>query len=289
MIRSRSRRAPASDPTTLVHPHPGAQAVYDPDDGAIVIGIHADGRPARWRLFHPKYGLASGLIVGDTGAGTSVLVANIAITAAHTGVLSVWSANLSGGPLSAALSHTPWAAASPQTIRAQIEDIERLVKTRLALNVTRRRAVHIPTPDEPGVLLVVEDIYELFTRRMRGTSLDLANRLARIVSDGPKVAVGIVMATPTGRLVDFGGNHHLRIRLAGQNLAALRTAGPLDLPVRGLLPADLRALPHDLPGVGYLPSNVTRFRGWLPTHDTYAEFTHALELDPFTTRSRVAR
>ncbi len=265
-----------------VHPYPGPRAAYDPRTGTAIIGVHADDSPARWSLHSPHHGLHSGLIVGAMGSGTSILATQLAVTVAHIGVLALWATDLLGGSnLPALMYNTPRAALTPHDLTAQLTDAVALLDDRQIRLGLDRRDLHPLTPDQPGLILIVEDTHGLFA----SSRSPLTRAALRIAREGRKAAIALIVITSDPSAATI--HPQLRDQLSQANLAALRL--PSQSPVPPGVPADPARLPANLPGTGYLPGHPQPFRGWHLTQTAAARHLTAaprVHLDPAPAAAR---
>ncbi|MCK9895200.1 hypothetical protein [Frankia sp. AgB32] len=230
-----------------VHPYPGPQAAYDPTTGTAIIGVHTDGSPARWPLYTPGHGMRSGLILGATSSGTTMLAAQIGITAAGTGHIVAWPADPDGaGDLHTYLDRYPHGALTGRDLATQLRDTLALIERRQTMLGRSHRATHVPTSDAPALLLIVEDtLGGLFA----APSSPFTTAALRIAREGRKAAVGLLLTASNPGATTL--HPRLLDTLSDSALAVLR------------LPGDPISRP---PGTGSCtnPSagRPTPFRGW---------------------------
>jgi hypothetical protein len=254
--------------------HPGPEQVLSEyhDTGYVHFGEHPDGQPARWGFFIPGWGLAPGFVVGSIGSGKSKLLLNLATAACHTGHLSVWAACPVGGQSYPDLiRNASWPATDIPEIMLQLEAMVRIIGARGLVNNLRGWDLHVPTRDEPGVLLFLDEFHKLTQGRSaqakRATFL-----LSTIAREGRKAAVGIIGADQGFDLDGvFGNDDELRTNLRIKNLWVGRT--PSDV-LKGMITGisvNPALLPEFFPdgsptsGLGYLIGHRTApSRAWHP-------------------------
>lgn len=276
----------ASNPLRRTNPHPGPEIVYDPDTGYGQVGIYADETPARWAFYIPGWGLAGGYVNGGIGSGKSTLMTNVVTIAAHTRYLSVWAGDPQGGQsMPAVIRRATWPARDLDEILLQLRAAAKAIDIRGALNGLRGVELHIPTPAEPGILLVLDEIHKIFIRGSEHAKL--ASLIAR---EGRKAAVAIIGADQYPGLPTFGDDEALRSSMFAKNLAVLRSSSNI---AKGLIPG-LELNPRDLPdrwpdgtptsGLGYLVGERTApWRGWYTPHaDAWMAAAPQVDLDRVT-------
>ncbi|SNY72937.1 DNA translocase FtsK [Paractinoplanes atraurantiacus] len=282
-------------PLAQVFPHPGPDKVFNPATGYAAVGMHPDEQPAEWALFVPGWGLAGGVIVGGIGSGKSTLMKNIATTAKHTGVLSVWAGCPVGGQsFPALLKNAEWSAYDVAGIMPQLRGLARLIEVRGALNNVLGRELHVPTAAEPGVLLFLDEFHKI-TRKDNPDWKEAVALLERIAQEGRKAAVAVVASDQTVNIQKtFGNSDVMRSNLWFKNLAVLRVASDVE---NGMIPGLDGVNPADLPerfndgsptsGLGYLRGlRVAPFRGWLtPNADELLAAAPNVELDTVSART----
>ncbi|SBW21087.1 AAA ATPase [Candidatus Protofrankia californiensis] len=276
----------ANNPLQRLNYHPGPDTVYNPDTGYADVGIHADETPGRWAFSIPTWGLAGGAIIGGIGSGKSTLITNLATTAAHTRILSLWAGDPQGGQsMPAVIRRATWPARTLDEILLQLRAAAKAIDIRGALNGLRGVELHVPTPQEPGILLILDEIHKIFVRGSEHAQL--ASLIAR---EGRKAAVAIIGADQYPGLPTFGDDEALRSSMFAKNLAVLRTASNV---AKGMIPG-LDLNPRDLPdrfsngkptsGLGYLVGQRTApYRGWFtPQADEWMAAAPQVELDRVT-------
>ncbi len=268
-------------------PHPGAVAAYDPATGQIKVGTGADGQPARWTLFSPRDGFLGGLVAGYAGAGKTVLLDGIVAGVVGSRIAAVWTADLTGGQSPGRRHRADWEAHDRAEVLRQLRAAAAAVDLRAAMLGVAGLAVHHPTADEPGILLVIEDLHVLLNYngpdiKQLNNRLEAIHLAEKIVRLGPKTGVAILAADQHLTLDTFGNSVRLRDALAGGNLALLRGGEHHHL-VRQVARdgdhPDPRTLPN-LPGAGYLNGHL--FRGYYGA-DNLRDATPRAVLDPVLT------
>lgn len=275
------------NPLNVELTHPGPDKVYNPETGYAAVGLHPDEEQALWGFYIPGYGLAHGFIIGATGSGKSTLMKNLGTTAAHTGYLSVWAGcPLGGQSFPALLRHAVWPARGVPSIMRQLRAMDKVIKVRGKLNDILDRELHIPTRQEPGVLLILDELHKV--TRGHVDFKEAVYLLATIAREGRKAAVGIIGADQTVNLMEaFGNSDVMRTNMWNKNLAALRVPSTTEVGMIEGLDANPADLPEFFPdgsptfGLGYLRGLRTApFRGWwTPNADELLAASPQTELD----------
>ncbi|ADP83812.1 ATPase AAA [Pseudofrankia inefficax] len=277
----------ANNPLQRTNPHPGPEKVYNAKTGYGAIGIHPDEAHADWAFVIPDWGLAGGVIFGSTGSGKSTLMTNLAVTAAYTRCISVWAGDPQGGQsIPAIIRRATWPATDNDEILLQLRAGVAAIKIRGVHNSLRNRDLHIPTPAEPGILLILDEIHKIFIRGSEHAHL--ASLIAR---EGRKAGVAMIGADQYAGLPTFGDDSALRDNMMAKNLAVLRLTSKS---AKGMIPG-LDLDPSDLPdvfpdgsptsGLGYLVGSrrTAPFRGWhTPAADAWMAAAPQVELDRVT-------
>jgi DNA segregation ATPase FtsK/SpoIIIE, S-DNA-T family len=237
------------DPLTRVIP-PWGIAVT-PDLAGLPVGISEDGGVYRLRLTGSHV-----LVVGATGAGKSSLIWSVlhAVAAGiRAGLVAVWMIDPKGG-----LEFTPGAGLFTRFAYRHPGDAADLLDDALTLAQQRADRLrgttrsHRPSPDDPVVLVVVDELAALTAYLGdRATRDRIRNTLGLLLTQGRAVGVHVLAAVQDARkdVVSFRALFPTRIGLR------LAEAGEVDL-VLGHGARDRGALcdriPHTAPGVGYV-------------------------------------
>lgn len=239
------------------------------DDGAILLGPHADGiGDAAWRLY-TRNSMWGGFVLGSVGSGKSRLIEAIALTARAMGVTAIVYVDGQDGASSSVLwRHAAMRAGAADSTRT-LAVIEQIMHDRQRHNVAHELSGFTAAADRVGILVIVDEAHVPFGQH--------AERWAHIARAGRKVGLAVLAADQYSDLKVFGGMEPLRSSLLAGNGIALRTASRM----AGHLIPGLALDPHDLPtlpGYGYLvaaPGSDARtapFRArYLPDRDDKAD------------------
>ena len=267
----------AENPLREVRTFPGPS--LERDTGWITIGVHADGSPARWRLYAPQSGACHGMIAGTTGSGKSALINLLAAEIRLSGLAVLWIADPEGGesvPDWQEGAH--WFAGTLPEIRRMLQAAERVMNGRKERRsrekwaddqgrIRRGRGRFEPTPDMPLLCLLVEESPDVLD------DAECRRIVASIGKKGRKHGVSVTIVTQVPSLAELGGDLTIRSMLSSTNIVMFRTSDRLSRQMG--MPADLPVDPASLPaawpdgqstaGLGYLGSpggRISAARGW---------------------------
>ncbi len=204
--------------------------VWDAETGNITIGPYADGVGVHtWGLYR-KNSLFGGYLFGAQGSGKSELLNLLALGMRLTGYTTFWYLDGQGGTQRTLMEAADWdASESALTRRLALEAAAIVVKIRGLTNKERGDAGFTPTPERPGLVLILDESHETITDFVRvpeptkkeieegavpdpgfgsWTSVDLVNMITRI---GRKVGVAVIAASQDTGLAAFGGNSTGRV------------------------------------------------------------------------------
>ncbi|WP_433436281.1 FtsK/SpoIIIE domain-containing protein [Nonomuraea sp. CA-141351] len=182
---------PRTDP--LATPIPAVPLPAEPSVGAVEVGKQEDGRP--WRL---KVHGTHVLIAGATGAGKGSIIWSVIrglLPAVRAGLVELWALD----PKLMELSYGralfgPRYAATPEDCADLLELAVQVMQKRAARFAGRQRN-HVPTVDDPFILVVVDEVAFLTAYQ---SDKDLRRRisaaLATLTTQGRAVGVGVLAA-----------------------------------------------------------------------------------------------
>lgn len=212
--------------------------------GLLEVGPYADGRgEAPWRLYGGG-GMWGGLIIGGSGLGKSRVIENLAVSAMSGGDTIVWFIDPQGGASSPALAeHADWyvgldGAADVLAAAAAIG------KARAAENAAEGWQGFVPSPQRPGIKVVIDECHRVFADRQAATGWGYVARELR------KVGVAIVAASQYAGQETFGGNETLRASIMGGNTLCMRVESRYNGQSLTGLSVDPLTLPA-IPGYAY--------------------------------------
>lgn len=212
-------------------------------DGRIQLGPHADGLgTASWRIF-TENSMHGGFLLGGTGSGKSRLLELIAIAALSAGAVVIYLDGQSG-----ASSPTLWKYATlrggPDDATEILGALERGKAARQVYNRVHRLAGFTPSPELPGILVIVDECHILFTPKT-------ADRWANLSREGRKVGIAEVGASQYSGLATFGGADPLRSTMLDGNGVAFRTSSKISAQLMPGLDLNPASFPSSMPGYGY--------------------------------------
>lgn len=240
--------------------------VWDPDTGDITIGPYADGVGVHtWGLYR-KNSLFGGYLFGAQGSGKSELLNLLALGMRLSGHTTFWYLDGQGGTQRTLMEASDWdASESALTRRLALEAAAIVVKIRGLTNKERGDAGFTPTPERPGLVLILDESHETINDYVRvpeptkkeieegiepdpgfgsWTSVELVNMITRI---GRKVGVAVIAASQDTGLAAFGGNSTGRVirgNLFTGNVALMRSEdaiGAQIAPKAAISPTELPA------------------------------------------------
>ncbi|WP_435149473.1 FtsK/SpoIIIE domain-containing protein [Micromonospora aurantiaca (nom. illeg.)] len=165
-----------------------------PDLGGLVLGVDEDGQPYRLRLAGSHV-----LIAGATGSGKGSVLWSLLRSLAggiRSGLVEVWAFDPKGGmELAAGVPlFTRFAYDDPDSMAGVLEEAVK----RMRLRAGRLRGVtrqHVPTPEDPLLVLVVDELAALTAyitdRKVRDR---IKESLGLLLSQGRAVGVHVVAA-----------------------------------------------------------------------------------------------
>ncbi|GIF75308.1 FtsK/SpoIIIE domain-containing protein [Asanoa siamensis] len=233
---------------TLVEPLP---VPFVPDFTALPLGRREDGRPLTLRLFGTQI-----LVAGATDAGKgSVIWSTVRAVAGgiRAGLVEVWAFDPKGG-MELAIGRPLFARFACDDYTAMADMLEEAVAT-MRRRTGRLRGLtrqHIPTVDEPLILIIVDELAAL-TAYLTDRQLKerIKNALGVLLSQGRAVGVHVLacLQDPRKEVLPFRNLFPTRIalRLAeDKEVDLVLNDGSRD---RGAL---CDQIPKSLPGVAYL-------------------------------------
>lgn len=235
----------------LVEPVPALPVPEEVDLAALPVGVAESGGPWLLRLLGTHV-----LVAGVTGAGKGSVLWSILRAVCpmiRDGLVQVWALDPKGGmelgPGRRLFAR--FAAGSYDDMLALLDDAVELMRERAGRLAGRTRQ-HVPTPSEPLVLLMVDEVANLTAylpdRKVRER---FAGALSLLLSQGRAVGVNVVAALQDPRKEVLGF----------RNLFPTKIALRLDEPVQvdmvlgdgaRRMGAVCDRIPEALPGVGYV-------------------------------------
>jgi S-DNA-T family DNA segregation ATPase FtsK/SpoIIIE len=241
--------------------------------GAVPVGRCEDGRVWVIRLLGSHV-----LVVGSTGAGKGSVLWSLVRglgPAIRDGLVRLWVLDPKGGmELGAGEPLFDRFAYDDNTAMATVlEDAVRVMEAR-ARRLRGRTRLHEPTPDDPLIVVVVDELAALTAYADRDPKRRIANALSQLLTKGRAVGVVVVAALqdPRKEVLPFRDLFPTRIALA------LAEADQTDMVLgRGarLRGADCSRIPLTTPGIGWVwcdgEPEPTRVRaGWVTDTDIAA-------------------
>ncbi|TYK45125.1 ATP-binding protein [Actinomadura decatromicini] len=215
------------------------------DGGLIGLGPWADGSGEAQTRLYTEGSMWSTVIIGETGSGKSRVAENKVISALSGGDTVYWYLDPQGGASSPALAkHADWFG----TLR----DAGDMANAAVAILDARGEENSIegwtgftPSPDRPGLLIVVEECHDPFDQP---TWTPLWTRIAR---EGRKVGVALLCLSQYPGVKTFGSEEALRMNVMAGNTIVLHTTSNSAGQLMPGLDVDPQTLPN-IPGYCYV-------------------------------------
>jgi DNA segregation ATPase FtsK/SpoIIIE, S-DNA-T family len=237
-------------------PGPAANSITRPAE----LGLSEDGRPVAVLVLRRNV-----LIGGTTGAGNSGILNILLAALVACRDVEIWAVDLKGG-----MELQPWAgclgrplATTPQEANQLFRDAVTVLNARAARMAAHGKRVWEPTPEEPALLIVVDEYAELPEE-----AHDCADSIAR---RGRAVAVNLIAATqrPTQQAM---GKHAVRSQMDVRVCQRVRERRDVDLVLgQGSFNAGWHAHALTQPGTFLIsaPEHTVpqRYRAYLITDD----------------------
>ncbi|WP_433464054.1 hypothetical protein [Spirillospora sp. CA-128828] len=199
--------------------YPGPR--YDPDTGQFPIGQGAGNTDVPWQLNTPGEGVRHGVIIGERDTGKTNVVRIITVETVCSDRFRVWLADPQGrhnmvetfGQVPAVEQIAESPGETLLLLRAAAHQIDQDLS-----DAHRYGGPTDPSPDRPGLIIVIDEAQEVFAANPEATRL-----AEHIVTRGGPAGVGLIVTTRGADLAYFGGSATLRAGLAAHNRMAFGT------------------------------------------------------------------
>lgn len=260
--------AVVADPLRRPVPLPAPAGATLEDLGAVTVGRRENGDPLDLAVWRPGRGTTHLLVAGVTGSGKGSAVWSLLAglgPAIRDGLVAVWAVDPKGGaelggglPLfdrfvcgGPTRDGSPWQTAIADLLDEAVGGMQaRLVAMRDPARPGGPVRVHTPTPAEPVILLVVDEVASITAYAPTPIRTRVENSLSLLLSQGRAAGVSVVSCTQDPR------KQTLAFRDLIPERVALRTAEPVADLILGPGMRERGALTEQidrrLAGVGYL-------------------------------------
>lgn len=239
----------------------------DRETGTAEIGVHMDGKPAKFAFWIPGSGGVHTLVSGSTGSGKSRFLEQVLAEARHSGLITTWLVDPQGGQsLPRWIDRVDWSARSAEDGLALIDAAVRVMHARSRHLARKSWTDHKgrtiagvdhfePSPEMPLLQLVIEEAPDVLRAYP-----EAVEKLASIGKMGRKCGVSIVLALQKPSVDELGGSSTLRSMASSGNVVCFRTSDKVSagMAFAGNLPGDPSAIPRYFPngsatgGMGYV-------------------------------------
>jgi len=249
--------------------------------GWIDLGPYANGDGnAKWTVYSGGDSMWSGLVIGGTGSGKTVVLDSMALSLAASDHTVLWYADGQRGSSSNFIPGiADYTALDEDGWMDMLQSLETIAQARAAEN--RRNGARdatqrgfVPTPERPGLVVIVDECQEILSNHK------IAERWKKLTKIVRKVGISLIMATQSADPGSFGNSHGFREQLIQGNAIVLRTANSNQGNFLGM-DLDPSKLPQ-IPGFGYLASGqrVAPFRSVF--HNNYPKLWNLLGYEKTT-------
>jgi hypothetical protein len=194
------------------------------------------------------------------------MVDNLAISTVDSGTTVLLYGDPQHGSSSKNLAkYATWSARGIDEIATMLRALWRACDLRSKENALLGLEGFTPTPQRPGVLVVIDEFHRVSADK------ELAVLLEYIAREGRKLGIAVIALSQYAGIVTFGGNEALRSAIMAGNAAALYVASKTSGGLMAGLDFDPAKLPADRPGSAYLKGQdrSAAFRGFLVDDPAY--------------------
>lgn len=215
------------------------------DGGLIGLGPWADGSGEAHTRLYTNGSMWSTVIIGDTGSGKSRVAENKVISALSGGDTVYWYLDPQGGGSSPALAeHADWFG-TLLNAEDMLHSAIAILEARGEENSFEGWTGFTPSPQRPGLLLVVEECHNVFGVK------EWTPLWAKLAREGRKVGIAFICLSQYPGLETFGNSEALRMNIMAGNAIALHVSSKTAGTLMPGLDVDPRNLPAT-PGYGYV-------------------------------------
>lgn len=212
-----SRLGENSEPLHEPILHPGAQALHV-SVGQVEIGVQASGLPAMWTLWGPR-GAKNAVVSGAADSGVTTVLRGLLRATSPYREVRTWTIDPGRQLSDDDLAHTDQLVDGPQSAKAMLTRVERVIAARGAALAAKGRMVW-PGPGigMPLGLLVITDLHTLVRS-------GLGYQLLRVARQGRKVGISVVAEIPDLLAGTFGDTLLRDAFIQDDNVFRMRSTG----------------------------------------------------------------
>lgn len=222
---------------------------------AVHVGVREDGRPWLLRVLYAHI-----LLAGATGSGKGSVLWSVIQgigPAIRAGFVDVWMADPKGG-MEFGAGERLWVRFhwDAEGILAMLEEAVRVMDERSSRLRAAGVRKHVPTPDEPLILIVIDEAASLSSYATREQQEKFRQLTGQLLSKGRAVGVSVIAALQDPSKETMPNRQLFPVRIGLRLDEPTQTAM-----VHGQGSKDRGALCHDIPdttpGVGYVGEDGT--------------------------------
>ncbi|MBA8825304.1 hypothetical protein FHX42_002655 [Saccharopolyspora lacisalsi] len=234
----------------------------DPSTGKFPLMVAADGQPLPFKLWNPGAGAMHALISGVTRSGkTKVLDVILTEAGMSDRVLPLVIDGGGGASLPQWRGRTKLFADTPARARKVLRYVLRLMERRRPAVERQGGGSLEPSPETPLIPVVIDEAHKLLMSDDETDNRDVVRMCERIVQEGAKFGICLILATQVPSIKQLGNSTALRDQVKAGTIVGLRITekGSGNMIDTGdPMPEHLKDLPAEFPdgapthGLGYM-------------------------------------
>lgn len=270
----------------------------DPATGKFPLMVAADGQPLHFKLWNPGAGAMHALVSGVTRSGKTKVIDLILTEASMSDrVLPLVIDGGGGASLPQWRNRVKMFAGTPADARTVLRYALQLMERRRPAVERQGGGSLEPSPDMPLIPVVMDEAHKLLMSDDEVDNRDIVRMCERIVQEGAKFGICLILATQVPSIKQLGNSTALRDQVKAGTIVGLRITerGSGNMIDTGdPMPEHLKDLPAEFPdgnpthGLGYMmTARKIRARALLlenpgeyPVTETRLDFDRAAEPVP---------